>query len=273
MEIKSVLRYFKRQGKKEGVMVDVGAHVGSVAKSFAALGWHVYCFEPESANYAELVKNMATFPKVHCLSLAVSNEDGQDVSFYVSDQHWGIHSLRPWHTTHHLAYTVQTTRLDTFLRAHSIDHVDFFKIDIEGADFLALQGIGFDAYHPAAVVTEFMDSRTEQAYGYNHHDVVRYMTVYGYDCIVFEYSSVVEYARKDRDTPVPAFLGAYPYAPTATPDWGNLVFYTQGDKAFELAVEKTLAQPSPMRWAWVPSPLRALLRPAKRWLESRLQPL
>ena len=271
-ENESILHYFRQKAKLDGVMLDVGAHVGGSARPFAELGWQVYCFEPEAANYDELTTSMAGFPKVTCLPFGVSEEDSENVPFYVSERHWGIHSLRPFHSTHGQAREIKTTRLDTFLRENSIGRVDFLKIDIEGADYLALQGMDFDVFRPAIVMTEFMDSRTESAFGYSYHDMVRYMADRDYQCLVFEYGAVGEYARKDTRGrgPRPEFLGVHRYPLAHTPIWGNMVFHRRGRADFEAAVKQTLARQPPMRWDWVPSPLRSLLRPAKRWLEARL---
>ena len=78
-------------------LVDVGAHIGGFSKPFAERGWRVVAFEPEPQNYERLCADLENLPNVTCISEAVSDASEQQVAFYVSSDHWGIHSLQPFH--------------------------------------------------------------------------------------------------------------------------------------------------------------------------------
>ena len=168
------------------VLVDVGAHHGTFSYAFAQKGWQVIAFEPEANNYAAFQRNLAGFEKVTCTKKAVSDTTGEKVPFYVSDEHFGIHALKPFHETHRLAYEVETVRLDDVLRDLHIPQVTLLKIDIEGADFLALKGFDFEQYQPELVILEFMDERSSSNFSYTHHDVATYMDKCGYTTFVSE---------------------------------------------------------------------------------------
>lgn len=215
------------------VLVDVGAHHGWFSMAFARRGWEVIAFEPEKNNCAVFTKNLSDFSKVRCISKAVSNVNDEKVPFFVSDEHYGIHSLKPWHKTHKPTYEVETVRLDHALQELGTDAVTLLKIDVEGADFLALQGFDFCHYQPEVVMIEFMDERTEKNFGYTHHDSAAFMKDRGYTCFVSEWSPVNDYAREGiaSETPSTHWIQIYPYSMIhRQPSWGNLIFIPDHDK-------------------------------------------
>jgi FkbM family methyltransferase len=225
-EIEIVLKYFSHCPEKHEnrIMFDVGAHVGSSALPFAKKGWEIYCFEPETSNYEELRENLKDYPKMHFIKMGVSDKNEENVPFFVSDEHWGIHTLKPFHPSHRESENISTTRLDTFISKNSIENIDFLKIDTEGADFLVLKSMDWDKDHPEVVVSEFMDSRTMPTYNYTFHDMVEYMANCGYTCYISEYGPIIEYGRKNMLTKSSEFKGIYPYHNEACPEWGNLLF-------------------------------------------------
>jgi FkbM family methyltransferase len=211
------------------VLIDVGAHQGGISTLFARKGWRVIAFEPEQTNRAEFQRKHAEFPKVTCLPNAVLDVSGRKLPFYVSDEHWGIHSLKPFHETHRLAYEVETVRLDETLEKMQIPGVTVLKIDAEGADFLALKGFDFEKYHPEVVMIEFMDDRSQPHFGYNHHEVCAYMKQRGYMTFVSAWSPIVSYGRQGVAGESSSWLGCRPYPLDYEPSWGNLIFVAEED--------------------------------------------
>jgi FkbM family methyltransferase len=211
-------------------LVDVGAQAGGFAQPFAKRGWRVIALEPEPSNYQELSERFKNFPNVTCIAKAVSQNSEQGVPFYVSSEHWGIHSLKPFHPTHQSRLTVDTVRLSAILTEMQVDWVTVLKIDIEGADFLALQSFDFKKMQPEVVMCEFMDERSQKNFGYTHHDMVVYMDNWGYFTFVSEWAPIVEYGR--RGMPVShRFLQCVPYPLDHEPAWGNLFFVPRGRAA------------------------------------------
>ncbi len=221
----------------EPTVVDVGAQVGGFAQPFATRGWRVIAFEPEPANYQELLARFEFYPNVTCVAKAVSDISEQEVPFYISTEHWGIHSLKPFHPTHQASLTVETVRLDEILTDMRLETVTVLKIDTEGADFLALKSFDFDRFQPEVVLCEFMDERSQENFGYSHHDMVAYMDQLGYATFVTEWAPIVEYGRKG--VPVShSFLQCASYPLDHDPAWGNLFFVPVGQVA---QFRKTLA--------------------------------
>lgn len=187
--LKEYQKYLKKNlqvSKEADILVDVRAHYGNFSRVFAKLGWRVIAFEPETHNRAVFEQSLAEYPQVICIAKAVSDQTGKKAPFYVSNEHYGIHSLKPWHQTHELAYEIETTRLDTALHDLQIPNVTILKVDTEGADFLALRGFDWERYHPEVVMIEFSDERTLPNFDYSHHDVVNYMQEKGYVTFVSE---------------------------------------------------------------------------------------
>lgn len=213
------------------LLIDVGAHCGGGSRLFAKKGWRVIAFEPEQKNRAAFERNLAGFEQVSCIPKAVSDVTGDRVPFFVSDEHYGIHSLKPFHGTHRLAaYKVETVRLDDVLAELQVPEVTLLKVDAEGADFLVLKGFDFEKYCPELVMTEFLDERSLVYFGYTHHDVVSYMKERGYTAFVSEWAPIKEYARKGIVGTPHAWLQCVPYPLNHEPAWGNLIFVLDCDK-------------------------------------------
>jgi FkbM family methyltransferase len=211
-------------------LVDVGAHTGGMAREFVRKGWRVVAFEPEHKNRATLIRNLTGFDNVTCISKAVADVTGDIVPFYVSDEHYGIHSLKPFHKTHRPAYEVETITLNDALEELKIRSVTLLRVDTEGADFLALKGFDFLKYNPELVMVEFMDKRSLPHFGYTHHDVAAYMKERGYVTFVSEWEPIREYAREGMTNPPHVWIQCVSYPLSHEPAWGNLFFVRDEDK-------------------------------------------
>jgi FkbM family methyltransferase len=232
------------------ILVDVGAHTGGFARPFTERGWQVIAFEPEPTNYQQLCANLRDFPNVTCIAKAVSDTTGQGTPFYVSSDHWGIHSLKPFHPTHRPTLMVDTVRLDETLANMQIDQVTVLKIDIEGADFLALKSFDFNGFQPEVVMCEFMDERSQPNFGYTHHDMAAYMIDLGYATFVSEWAPIVEYGRKGVATVPHRFLQCVPYPLDHDPAWGNLIFVPKvRSTQFECVLSAYLEDLERFSWA------------------------
>ncbi|MCZ6822458.1 MAG: FkbM family methyltransferase [Deltaproteobacteria bacterium] len=226
-ELDLILRYpYARQSAR--TLVDVGANVGVFSRALAERDWRVLAFEPEPENFRGLTRNLERFAGAHCVPRAVSDVPAQAVPFYVSSIHSGIHALKPFHPSHAPSLTVETVRLDEFLSGKGIDEVTVLKIDVEGADFPALKSFDFERWRPELVMCEYMDERTLEPWGYDHHDLVRHMARYGYAAFISEWAEIIEYSRRDVRTVPHRFLRCVRYPLDHSPAWGNLIFVPEG---------------------------------------------
>ncbi|MFS0900880.1 FkbM family methyltransferase [Mycolicibacterium litorale] len=201
-------------GDRPGTMVDVGAHHGYALEPFLDQGWVVHAFEPDPANRAILSSRC---PGALIDPRAVSETDGEEVSLFTSDVSTGISTLSPFHTTHAVTATVQTVRLDTYLKEQDVQRVDFLKVDIEGFDLFALRSFPWDTHQPKAVVCEFEDHKTTRL-GHTVHDIAKFLQNEGYAVIVSEWEPITEYGVNH------AWKRFVRYPVTLSQDgWGNLI--------------------------------------------------
>lgn len=220
-ELNLLLNYFRI---KRGTLVDVGVHHGSFTLPFAKLGWRVWAFEPEENNANRFENNLNGFNNVTLIRKAVSNKNIKNVDFYISSKHYGIHSLKPFHKTHTKKVQVETIKLSDFLKKNKISEVDLLKIDIEGADFLALKGFDFKRYKPEIVMVEFMNSRTVKNWKYSYHDMVKYMQKQNYAAYISEWAPIKDYASEDNPKLQHKWLEINKYPLDHNPSWGNIIF-------------------------------------------------
>jgi FkbM family methyltransferase len=216
--------------EKKPVLIDVGAHHGGFSKIFAQKGWRVVAFEPERNNLIKFKKNLAAFENVDCIEKAVSNLDQKSRPFYTSDIHHGIHSLKPFHETHHLSGHVETVRLDVTLARMDIPLVSLLKIDIEGADLLALKSFDFQKYQPEIIIAEFMDNRSIPNFDYTHHDMAAFMQDIGYFTFISEWEPIKSYYREGAENTPHKWIQCVPYPLEHEPSWGNVIFVPEKDK-------------------------------------------
>ena len=112
--------------------VDAGAFNGDTYLELCALAdvGSAYLFEPDAANYAQLLKNTArTGRHVQCLPMGLS--DTYRILSFNAGQGEGA-SIAANGTSH-----IAVASLDELLQGHS---VDFIKMDVEGAELQVLNG-------------------------------------------------------------------------------------------------------------------------------------
>jgi FkbM family methyltransferase len=130
------------------VIFDVGANVGQTTQKYRKLfpNAKVYGFEPFPHTYKEYVKKFRGDFQVHPVNIALSNVSGT-ANFFVNNNHY-TNSLLPIDrsTAVMLAFNtveqidVQTDTLDAFCEKNGIHRIDILKLDIQGAEILALKG-------------------------------------------------------------------------------------------------------------------------------------
>jgi len=132
-------RYFEEI--TQGVFVDVGAHIGKytikVARQVGNNG-RVVSIEPESSNLEALRANIESngLSNVTLLNTACWSKD-EKLKLHLA-QRTGDHSLKNPESAESIE--VNALKLDHILEDLSIEHVEFIKVDAEGADGEVLEG-------------------------------------------------------------------------------------------------------------------------------------
>ena len=127
------------------VVVDIGAHVGYftllAARQVGTEG-RVYSFEPEPTNFRLLQENIKAngYQNVLATQKAVSDAAGS-AQLVLSSRDNGTHSLFGHSTSEENIVSVKVTSLDEFLTGEGWPKVDFIKMDVEGAEMKAFEGM------------------------------------------------------------------------------------------------------------------------------------
>ncbi len=144
---------FKRVIKEGDVVVDLGANIGYFSLLAAKLvgpKGRVFSFEPEPKNYSYLIKNteLNSYNNVFAFPKAVSDKNGTtqlyicdyDTGHHTINQYKGIEAYGRGRETKEQSVEIETVTLDSFLEGKT-DRVDVIKMDVEGAEMLALLGM------------------------------------------------------------------------------------------------------------------------------------
>ena len=132
------------------LVFDIGAHAGSRARAFAALGCRVVAVEPQP-DFAWLLRRLFTGrPQVEVVESAVSDTVGR-ASLSISERTPTVTTLAaPWRASRALEpefarvrwnrrLEIQTTTMDALIERCGLPR--FVKIDVEGAEPAVLAGL------------------------------------------------------------------------------------------------------------------------------------
>ncbi len=143
----SVTKAFRSLIHPEDIVIDIGANVGYytlLAARQVGNGGEVYAFEADPDNFKVLTDNIAinSFTNVKPVRKAVSNGTGKTKFYKKDSMSHSLYNHEVLPTT--ATITVDTVALDDFLcncPATVRNRISLIKIDIEGAEPLALEGM------------------------------------------------------------------------------------------------------------------------------------
>lgn len=127
--------------EKRDIVIDCGAHIGMFSSVAAYKAKKVYAFEPTAATLKMLKQNKELYDNFEVCQYALSDHNGE-ADFYVEESggDTGSNSLLAGRNTNAKKVRVQLTTIDDFVKQNGIEHVDFIKADIEGAERYMLMG-------------------------------------------------------------------------------------------------------------------------------------
>jgi len=140
------------------IVVDVGANIGYHTVFASKRAKKVVAFEPEPNNYALLKKNIEanSCENVTAVNSGLSEAAGT-ANLHLCESNTGSHSM----VSDGKAVPISLTTLDDYLHG---ERVDFIKMDIEGAEGLALKGMlkTLEKWRPI-VVSEFRPANIKKS--------------------------------------------------------------------------------------------------------------
>ena len=150
---KNTTDLFKNIIKNGDVVVDLGANIGYFTLLSARLvepKGRIFSFEPEPKNYNYLKKNIELNNYNHAqpFQKAVSDKNGTtklficdyDTGHHTINKQDGIQAYSRGRIVKERSIDIETVALDNFLKERT-NRVDVIKMDVEGAEMLALSGM------------------------------------------------------------------------------------------------------------------------------------
>lgn len=135
---------FRSKIKPNMTIVDIGANLGyytAIASGRAGEQGKVIAFEPEPNFFKLLSRNISrnNMKNVKLFEMAIADKNGE-AELFLSKENKGHNSLI--HSDELKTSTrIKMTTLDEFLSSQKITKADIIKMDIEGAEILAIEGM------------------------------------------------------------------------------------------------------------------------------------
>lgn len=130
---------------EQDTFIDIGANVGyySMLVSKKITKGKIYSFEPEINNYQRLKHNIKINEAANITAIhkACSDHNGMIVLSVAKDDNKGMNSifLSDEYKSH--SQEIEAVKLDSFVKENNISKISLIKMDVEGAEFLALKGM------------------------------------------------------------------------------------------------------------------------------------
>jgi FkbM family methyltransferase len=169
------------------IVLDCGANVGNWTRTALAFnpGLQIHCFEPSPTNFAKL-KLLAVPGKVVCNNVGVGAAE-EERMLNVYEESGQLNSLfrrtsaESSDATPQRTETIKLTTIDGYLRSNNIAHVDFAKIDVEGNELAAFNGMADTLKSGAVDLVQFEYGGTFLDAGILLRDIFAFMQPYPYD--------------------------------------------------------------------------------------------
>jgi len=174
------------------IIFDVGSYIGDTVQEYHNLfpKSRIYSFEPLEETYNTLSEKFKDNNHIKTYNLAIAKNSGSK-KFYVNKANYTNSLLEVADTskiyidtnlTDNLRYVnVETISLDDFCKRENIEKINILKMDIQGAELMALHGatnlLKTRTIDIIYLEVEFVKLYDDQAY---FNDIHEYLTGYGY---------------------------------------------------------------------------------------------
>jgi FkbM family methyltransferase len=169
-ESEIVVNFLKKKNIILNNIFDVGSHKGCYIDYFKKKfnNIHFFLFEPDKKNYFFLKKKYKNEKNVNILNYAISDKNTNGIFYsYGKGSLEGSLINRDYshiNLKNNIKQTVKVRRLDNIFFSLNLNKIDLIKLDIEGNELKALEGIGKYLNKVKIIQFEFgqanVDSRT-----------------------------------------------------------------------------------------------------------------
>lgn len=128
---------------KPSIIFDGGANIGtySLLVNQAIPDCKIFSFEPVKATYLKLVQNKNGCDNIIPVMKGLYNENcSKEINLFTGDEHSSIFDIQGLEAGPEDKEQIELVRGDDFMKENNISSIDFLKLDIEGAEYDALDG-------------------------------------------------------------------------------------------------------------------------------------
>lgn len=202
------------------VVFDLGANVGLFSLEMVNNNrtLDIYSFEPLPPTYAKLLRNLELnkLEKEHVstFNIGMSKEKGEFI-FYLPSADEAA-SMKPITDEFYMQevnpqglysgegqsrqIVCKVSTVDDFCQENGISRVDVLKLDIEGAEYDALQGARQTLLKCRPIVYCEMLRKHAARFGYHPNEIIEYMEEIGYKCFTFHEHQLVVFFKMTDET-------------------------------------------------------------------------
>ena len=178
-EMNFLLRYLR----EEDSFLDIGANIGiyTLLAASKIKSGSIYSFEALPINYLRLEENIKlnNLTQVKPLSIAIADSVGSvTISNNTKSDSTAFITTNTQDTTAE-SLQIPSSTLDNLLQNENLNHLTLAKMDIEGAEILALKGATslLQQQRPHVWILELLNGVN---HGYRKQDIVKLLQDYGY---------------------------------------------------------------------------------------------
>lgn len=131
------------------VLFDIGANRGNYTQMLLNQGKedvNIHVFEPTNRCFVELTQRFMGDPKV-VLNQKAASDKNNAVKIYYNEEGSQLASLykrdlKAYFIEMNQFEEIETVRLDDYIKTAQLSHIHFLKLDVEGHELFALNGLG-----------------------------------------------------------------------------------------------------------------------------------
>ncbi len=150
--IEDLFGHLRRVDQGNVVFFDIGANIGEYTQMLLEKAYslkdavEIHVFEPTQSCFKVITSKYRDVKEVILNNKAVSNSNGTAEIFYdaLESTFASLHkrNLDAYSINMNRSEIVETIRLDAYVEKKGINHIHFLKIDIEGHEMAAFEGLG-----------------------------------------------------------------------------------------------------------------------------------
>ena len=195
--------YIRSTLKTGDTFIDIGANIGYhalIAAQTITNQGHVLAFEPFEASFQRLNEHkvLNATPWLKSEPIAISNRNGM-LSLFYQEQEKNSGMVSTIAADQNIARAeVPCKRLDDYLSEHQIDRVDFIKLDIEGGEWNALQGMLSTLKKHLPIVMLEIDQVVISNSNHSETDLYAFFNSMGYEPFYFMENGTLSPIREKK---------------------------------------------------------------------------